>query len=385
MGMAGLRVVMVISDFYPTVGGGERQAQLLAGRLAARGVEVCVITRRYPGLLSLEHVDGVPIYRLRTIGRGPLAALTYTAGALRLLARPHWRGAILHGHQASLGIAPAAITALAKRRWGHQVVIKLMGSRVHAMAGTRTWPLRRWLLRQADALVVLNEPVRAALAEVELAAIVHRLPNGVDVQAFAPVDDPARRDWRSAEGPVALFVGRLDPVKQLDVLLRAWARVLGDADAPGQSPVLVLVGDGPEREALVRLAGELGIVGSVRLIGAVEQVAGWYHGADLFVLPSQVEGLSNALLEAMSCGLPVVATAVGGTPEVVEDGVNGLLVPPGDVAALSVALGRLMGDPALARQLGHAARQTVVAGYSVEAMVERYLALYESLLSAPIA
>ena len=101
--------------------------------------------------------------------------------------------------------------------------------------------------------------------------------------------------------------------------------------------------------------------------------------ADLFVLSSHSEGLSNALLEAMACGLPAVATAVGGAPEVIEDGVNGLLVPADDDAALADALLRLVRDPGVAGQLGEAARQTILARYSMEAVVDRYVNLYTEL------
>ena len=378
-----MRIVMVLSCFHPLVGGGERQAQQLAARLVARGLDVCVLTRRYRSLAGFEYIDGVPVYRVPIGGQGPTQALTFTLGALGLLARLGVRASIVHCHQSSLGIAPITIAALAKRAWGCQVVVKFMGSRVVEMVDTRTWPIRRWLLRQADAFVVTNEGTRLALSGMGMDVRTHCLANGVDVQRFCPLEPAARLLLRktrfdlSPEALVVLYVGRLVPVKGVDVLLRAWARLVGRET--GRALVLVLVGDGPEREVLGRLSRELGIASSVRFVGFSAQVGNWLNCADLFVLSSHSEGLSNALLEAMACGLPAVATAVGGAPEVIEDGVNGLLVPADDDAALADALLRLVRDPGGAWQLGEAARQTILACYSMEAVVDRYVKLYTEL------
>jgi glycosyltransferase involved in cell wall biosynthesis len=378
-----MRIVMVLSCFYPMVGGGERQAQRLAARLVARGLDVCVLTRRYRSLARFELIDGVPVYRIPIGGQGPVQALTFTLGALGLLARQDVRASIVHCHQSSLGIAPIAIAALAKRAWDCRVIVKFMGARVIEMMNTRTWPIRRWLLRQADAFVVTNEETRLALGSMGMDVRTHCLPNGVDVQRFQPLEPGARRLLRRTwpdlppEALLALYVGRLEPVKGVDVLLRAWARLVGRET--GRIPVLALVGDGSQREHLARLSRELGIDRSVRFVGFSDQISDWLNSADLFVLPSRSEGLSNALLEAMACGLPTVATTVGGAPEAVEHGVNGLLVPADDDAALADALLQLIRDSGGARQLGESARRTTCARYSMEAMVDRYVKLYAEL------
>jgi glycosyltransferase involved in cell wall biosynthesis len=429
------RVVMVLSNFYPIVGGGERQAQQLAARLVGRGLDVCVLTRRYPSLSSFERVDGVPVYRVPVWGRtdpilmgpdtrSPVQATTFILGALKLLAHPALRGAILHCHQSSMGVAPSAIAALAKRLipakgaarigdTGSKVIVKFMGSRVREMAHTHTWPARRWLLCQADAFVVTNESTAKALSGMGLDVPTYCLPNGVDLARFRPVAPETRADLRGrlglpSEALVVLYVGRLEPVKGADLLLHAWAsfvgREVGRTSGSGptgshrggrgggqggiRTPVLALVGDGSERERLVRLSRSLSIERSVRFVGAVgadsvqtqadnvPPVADWLNAADLFVLPSRSEGVSNALLEAMACALPALATAVGGSPEVIEDGVNGVLLPPEDPGALTDGLLHLARDPGLARTLGAAARQTIEARFSMEAVVQRYEELY---------
>jgi glycosyltransferase involved in cell wall biosynthesis len=257
------------------------------------------------------------------------------------------------------------------------------------MAATRTWPIRRWLLRQADALVVTNKETGGALKDVGIEGPAYCLSNGVDVQRFRPLGPDERLVLRktrsdelypldlSPESLVAIYACRMVPIKRIDVLLRAWARLV-DRET-GRDLVLVLVGDGPERRPLGLLSRELGIASSVRFVGQSEYISDWLNSADLFVRSSSSEGLSNALLEAMACGLPVVATAVGGAPEVIEDGVNGLLVPAGDDIALARALMRLVDDVELAVRLGKAARQTILASYSMEAVVDRYIDLYTAL------
>jgi glycosyltransferase involved in cell wall biosynthesis len=373
---------MVLSCFSPLIGGGERQAQQLAARLVRRGFDVRVLTRRYRSLAGFDTIDGVPVYRVPIVGRGPVQALAFTLAAFRALARMEGRVTVVHCHQSSLGVAPIAIASLAKRKWGCRVIVKFMGARVREMTRTHTWSIRRWLLCQADAFVVTNEGTGRTLRDMGLDVAIHCLPNGVDIQQFQPIEPGARDGLRESlalpsQACVVLYVGRLEAVKGGDVLLRAWARLVDESGS--RSLLLAMVGGGSERGRLIQLSRELGIASSVRFVGLSDRVSDWLHVADLFVLPSRSEGLSNALLEAMACGLPAVATAVGGTPEVIKDGMNGLLVPADDESALANALGHLVDDPDLARLLGAAAYKTILEQYSMEAMVDRYVELYESL------
>lgn len=197
------------------------------------------------------------------------------------------------------------------------------------------------------------------------------LENGVDLDRFldiAPPDDRARR-----VGAVA----NLRPVKGLDLLLAAAAEL-----APRFPAVSFHVaGGGEERGRLERQAATLGLAGRFHLPGPQMDIPVFLADLDVAVLPSRAEGMPNAVLEYMAAARPIVASAVGAVPEMIEDGRHGLLVPPGDPDALAAAVARLLTDRSLARRLGLAARRRAVERYSRQAMVRRFEELYVSLVN----
>jgi glycosyltransferase involved in cell wall biosynthesis len=176
-------------------------------------------------------------------------------------------------------------------------------------------------------------------------------------------------------------VGRLTADKGgQDVLIRAVGRVRETCPQVR----LVMVGDGPLRPGLEQLTAQLGLTGTVIFTGLRSDVPRLLGALDVFVLPSEREALPVAVLEAMAAGLPLVATRVGGIPEVVEDGATGFLVPPGDVAAMHCVLERLTGDPALAARLGAAGQAHVQAHFTVQQMVRQVERLYDQLAQRKI-
>lgn len=207
---------------------------------------------------------------------------------------------------------------------------------------------------------------------------VTHLCNGVDTRRFLPGDrDAARRALGVPDG-LALVgtVGRLDPVKDHAGLIRAFTEELGQRPA-----ILVVAGDGPAGPHLAELVRARGAGSRIRLLGERDDIPLVLRALDLFVLPSVGEGISNAILEAMATGLPVVATRVGGNSELVADGLTGRLIEPGSTAALAEAIGGYLDDPSLAMRHGRAARERVEREFSLEKMLAGYADLYRRCLA----
>jgi glycosyltransferase involved in cell wall biosynthesis len=207
------------------------------------------------------------------------------------------------------------------------------------------------------------------------------IPGSVDTEKFRPAPRPADQDV--AQERTLICVARLDHSKGIDVLLHAWKRMLSSSCEwrMPYEPKLRLVGDGDLRPQLERMAVELDIGGSLEFLGSRSDIVDLLQQAWGFVLPSRNEGMPNALLEAMACGLPCVATRVSGSEDVITDGQNGLLVEPEEPAHLARALRSLIEDSGLAQRLGQEGRATVVREYQLVHIVGRCLELYRQLLS----
>lgn len=236
-----------------------------------------------------------------------------------------------------------------------------------------------------DRIVAPSKAILDALVADENAdeARCLAIPNGVDVERFLPASASRRSQLRAAlgfAGSECLIgcVASFTPVKCHSVLLAAFAQV--HRDHPDCR--LVLVGEGPLRAEIETRARAMEIAGVVHFLGARADVENILPALDIFVLASSTEGMSNAILEAQACGLPVVATDVGGNPELIEHEVSGLLVPPAQVDALARALGDLVGAPDHRAQLGAAACRGIVRDHSLAAMAATYARLYQELASA---
>ncbi|MCK9686365.1 TIGR03088 family PEP-CTERM/XrtA system glycosyltransferase [Scleromatobacter humisilvae] len=208
--------------------------------------------------------------------------------------------------------------------------------------------------------------------------------NGVDTDKFHPAERKPMALLPASlqgEGRVVIgTVGRLQPVKDQQALLRAFAELVGEGGPGAASARLLIVGNGPLREALERQAQALGIAHLTTFAGDRSDVAQLLQCMDVFVLPSLAEGISNTVLEAMATGLPVLATRVGGNVELVQDGGNGALFDVGDVAALKRLLAAYLADPDTRRRHGERSRELAVESFSLKAMVDGYRGAYERLM-----
>jgi glycosyltransferase involved in cell wall biosynthesis len=317
---------------------------------------------------------------MRLRGGHALRSISYTLGALRLVYRLRKTIDILHAHEL---LSPTTTAVAAKLLIHRPVVAKVLGGGAMGDVpkllskpfGRVRMALFRWLV---DRFICVSEEIVAQLrtAGVPERKLV-RIPNGVDTDLYAPISADERERLRLAlelpAAPLVIYTGRLSPEKGVRVLADAWSRVLDRCpDAH-----LVLLGEGPEREALT--ARELP---QAHLLGTRQNVVSYLHCSDVFVLPSEREGLSNALLEAMAAGLGCVATNVGGTPELITDGVTGALVPAGQAEALADMLVRYLTDAELRGRTGRAAREYVCAHYSLRAVAEQLVSVYRSLMAS---
>jgi len=247
-------------------------------------------------------------------------------------------------------------------------------------ANLRRNKVRRALSPLVSRFVAVSEDLREWLVdEVGISGDkVGRILNGVNTERFAPGAERALLRERLGVGPGNFLigtVGRLDPVKDQASLLRAFAAL----PRPGGAR-LCLVGSGPEEAALQRLSASLGLTTEqVSFLGERSDIPELMQALDLFVLPSIAEGISNTVLEAMACGLPVAASRVGGNGELVLEGETGALFAPGDVAGLSAILERYRAEPRLAAEHGQRGRRRAELDFSLERMVRDYQELYLSV------
>jgi glycosyltransferase involved in cell wall biosynthesis len=204
--------------------------------------------------------------------------------------------------------------------------------------------------------------------------------NGIDTAVFHPGPRVVPPGFRSADLVIGC-ISALRPEKRIDLLIRSFAEVL--AMAPEVK--LLIAGSGPELPRLEALANELGVASRVVFQPATQDVPYWLHAIDIFVLASESEAFSNALLEAMACGCCAVGSAVGGTPELIEDGVSGLLFPAGDQAALTSHLLTLARQPEQRHRLAAAAMRHAARNLSMEAAIHRMSGFYSELLSTHAA
>lgn len=378
-----------MTNTYPPsdVSGVGTLVQELARRLGAAGHWVQVLTRRpaagelyarrvggpkllFPLLVALRFVafPAIP-WDLVHVHESDGALLALALRLLRALGLPAGRARLLATLQVSYVEERRAVRAI----FADGEVV----SRPTAAEWRFAWlrapllvALGRLTTRLADAVVAPSQATAEELRRDYGAARVEVIPNGVALAASPAVH---RRELP----PVILYAGRLRSRKAVAVLVAALPRVLAALPACR----LVIVGGGEQSARVAAAVHARGLTGHVELAGALPRAAAVARlaEADVFCLPSTYEGLPLAILEAMAAGLPVVATAVAGNSEAVEDGVSGLLVPPESAAALAEALISLLLDPARRQQMGEAGRRRVAERFAIERVVERHLALLRQL------
>jgi glycogen synthase len=364
---------------FDPIGGMQNHTAELTRALDRRGVVQTVLTTRPPTAPRFQRLGdharvirlGLPIRRFRQL-YGPQAAIIAPILAAR--------ADVVHVHLGEdLAVLPTGAAAAKLHRL--PLVLTVHTSLHHTLAvsdlrsavlKTLGGQIERWGEHSAEAVLGITPRLSKLLISDGAAENrIHVIPPGVNPSLFeGPFEDPFSGVGRSR----VLFVGRLAPQKGVDTLVAA-AGLLKDPCAQ-----VLLVGDGPERKALERETERLGVGDRLHFVGFVthDRLPTAMAHADVLVLPSLYEELGTVLLEAMQAGLPIVASETGGIPDVIEDGVNGLLVPPGDPEALARGIDRILSDGDLARRLSEGAQERG-KDYDWEVLAERVLRVYQGL------
>ena len=370
-----IRVAMLLQSYLPVVGGAQRQLAQLMPRFSDRSIQPVVVAGGIPDAPGREQLEAGEVVRISVEGSGVARSIGFTIGALRELRRR--RPEVIHAFDL---LSPTTTALLAKLLWRTPVVTKVLrGGQLGDLERLRVKPfgqLRLQLMRRLiDRVIVISDEIGDELIAAGFTPEqLVRVENGVDIDHFAPVALSERAHLRRIlglnDGPVVIFTGRLDREKRVDLLISQWQRIVDEIEGA----TLLIVGDGPERAALTRAAPA-----GVRFVGRVNDVTPYLLASDVFVLPSETEGLSNSLLEAMASGLAVVCTKVGGAGDIIDHYGNGVLVAPGDGPALGEALIELLGDGRLRGTLGVSARVSMIEGFSLSATADRLVCLYGEL------
>ncbi len=396
-----LGVCMVSESYYPNVDGGAIHSRLINERISDLGVNVLVVSlRNDSSYRRSEIIAGIPVTRVGWDSRlGRFFRYLAMLNVCIPLIRDRNKYDVIVVPMPRILALPAVIVARLLRK---KCVIKpdtcgeMDGTYVLMDVSSRSsiywlarqyFRLRNRIVTKADAFIAISEPIVQELLAIGIPGErIVKIPNGVDVERFSPVSTEKKRRLRESFGlsetqVVFMFCGRLSREKGLVLLLDVWKELA----ARFETAHLFLVGSGEGMTLgcegqLRQMVAEYGLENSVTFTGEVDDVIPYLRCADIFVMPSWTESQCLALVEAQACGLPAIATRVGGLPEVVEHGVNGILVTLNDEMEMYEAAAELIKNGDTRVQLGSMARTTAVERFSIMQVANRYVSSLRSLV-----
>lgn len=361
------------------LGGTQRQALRLSANLRSLGVNPVVLTMRHADLSRNETIDGIDVHRVGCFPTGRLRPLAFLGGSLLWMLRHRHVFQVIHAHN-----LPAALTAaLLRPLLRKPVVVKLPNAVGVEQFSRRRFGVLRWLIlrRYITRFAALNAEIEQRLTDKGIPAQrIVRIPNGVESSNGHPSRDTAamrRALGLEPDARVVIYLGRLIPEKGIAWLLEVWREVVREEPTSH----LLIVGDGPDGERLRALADSLGLAEAVAFLGYQKAVDPLLAVAEILVLPSRSEGMSNALLEGMAHGLAVVATDVPGNRAVIEHAKDGLLVAYEDSRMLKEVLLRLVRDATLRMRLGREAAAKSASAFSIQAVANTYCGIYRDVVA----
>lgn len=394
--MSNLRVCFVSQLYHPDLGGVGRHAVILTAKLRERGLELFILSRKMKNIPESRMPPNIVVYPLPALRPGVhileeksfsnfLTSLSFSVMLAFKLFVMRKQYDLVHFQGASIPlIVCLPLLKLIKKKVSAKILASRLGTEAGALKGRYLFigNILAWILRRTDAFVAISQEIADGLKNdgVQLEKI-YKITNFVDISRFQPLDSDERsmlkRTLSLDKDIIINFTGRIVGRKGIDVLINAMAtnRELL------LSSILIIVGSGPDEDKMKNLVSRLGIDNNIRFLGQTSEVVRYYQASDIFVLPSYAEGMSNSLLEAMACGLPVIASRIGGVVDVIEDGKTGILFEPGDISGLSSALVRLANDAELRQRLGIEARKKMVKDFSIERVAEEYIKFFENVVN----
>jgi N-acetyl-alpha-D-glucosaminyl L-malate synthase BshA len=357
------------------VGGSGILATRLGVEFAKRGHEVHFITYERPVAIQGGDPENVHVHLVSVLEYPLFKYPPYTIALASEMFRVSERQGldVLHVHYS---IPHSTAAHLAREMTGVPYVVTLHGSDVTILGSDPSYlPVNTHTIEEADAVTAVSQFMSdEAYSRLSLKKEIRVIPNFVDSDVFAPTPCD-EKDLDNGKDVVITHISNFRPVKRVHDIVYAMKMV--SRKAPGAR--LMLVGDGPDRISVERLVKRLGLEEHVMLTGFRSDVANLLNCSDVVVLSSETESAPLTLLEGMSSGLPVIATRVGGIPEIVDDGVNGFLVQSKNPEAIAERILDLNADPELRSRLGDAARARVLERYTAEKVVGQYTEIYESV------
>ena len=379
--------ICVLIANYDSPGGLQRQANLLVDQLSLRSIPAYILTRNQEKLQTYEKKNYAHIYRFPPFTKfRAISSFFYIITSIFWLFLNYRKYQIIHCHQS---YSPATIGVLVKLFIKKPVMVKVSGSNEYGeVSEIKKLPFSRiriYLLKKVDRFIILNEGMRKELTSI---GINHKrielIPNGVVIPHQSAYDDAAKKLHReklhfSEDKLIVIYSGRLTEGKGLEILIEIWKEIIGVEN----KALLLIAGAGCKFrsiEAKIKERAELlGILHSVYFLGHVSNIVEYLLSADIFVLPSVSEGMSNAILEAMACGLAVVSTKIEANAELIVDKFNGLLIERQNADELKNVLLALISNADLRKSLGKNAKNTILRDYSLERITSRYIAMYNEL------
>lgn len=384
-------VYMMVTFLEDGMGGVEMLVMRTARKLAALGERVSIVTcfffdkaEKGERFCFKKSADNITIYRIPALhGFTILNAFLFFAGSFIVFLPAFRKKVVLHAFQVN---SSGVIACLLKKIFKLKVIVQdICGGSFGDVAELKRMPFSGTCikcLKDADAYISPSTQISEELISIGfLPDKIRSIEHGVDINVFKPSsnEDEGRlnREKLSLSGTKnVIFVGRLAPQKRPLFLLKAWEIVIKEYP----NTRLLIFGKGELEDELKEFCRNRGLESSVEFKGVIKDLVPYYRSADIFVLPSHAEGVSIALLEAMSCGMAVVVSDIPGNAQVIQNGKNGLLFEMEDVNDCVRKITVLLSDEQLSQRLGNEARNTIIEKYSSDAMTKTFVSIYQELL-----